>query len=226
MAEPLPWANWRLDLLERCPALRPTEAADVVLGPSLGEDAAVVMTGEPCPVLKSDPITFATDRLGWCAVHVAANDVATRGVDPRWMLFTLLLPPGSTDEQASRCSPRSAMPGQGIGLVLVGGHSEVTSAVTRPVVSTSPRLRCRRAGRCNAAPTARRRHPHGRRVPRRGWGRGGAGVRPSAPGGGGAGGDSVQGRLCPRRPGDLRPARSPGAAGSRGCMLSTTPQRE
>jgi hydrogenase maturation factor len=137
VAEPLPLGKLAPDLLERCLALCPTEAADVVLGPSLGEDAAVVMTGEPCLVLKSDPITFATDRLGWYAVHVAANDVATRGVDPRWMLFTLLLPPGSTDEQALQVFAQVGDACQGIGLVLVGGHSEVTSAVTRPVVSTS-----------------------------------------------------------------------------------------
>lgn len=137
MAEPLPLGKLAPDLLEQCLALCPTQAADVVLGPALGEDAAVVIAGEPCLVLKSDPITFATDRLGWYAVHIAANDVATRGVDPRWMLFTLLLPTGSTDEQALQVFAQVGDACRSIGLVLVGGHSEVTSAVTRPVVSTA-----------------------------------------------------------------------------------------
>jgi hydrogenase maturation factor len=137
MAEPLPSGKLDPELLERCLDLCPTTAEDVMLGPGLGEDAALVATSEPCLVLKSDPITFATDRLGWYAVHIAANDVATRGVEPRWMLLTLLLPTGSTAETALSVFEQVGEACRGTGVVLVGGHTEVTPAVTQPVVSTA-----------------------------------------------------------------------------------------
>ena len=43
---------------------------------------------------KTDPITFATDEIGWYAVNVNANDIAMRGATPRWFLATVLLPAG------------------------------------------------------------------------------------------------------------------------------------
>jgi hypothetical protein len=54
----------------------------------------VIDFGEKLLVVKSDPITFATDEIGWYAVQVNANDIATTGAEPRWLLTTLLLPMG------------------------------------------------------------------------------------------------------------------------------------
>ncbi len=146
MAEALPLGKLMPELLERCLALCPTEATDVLLGPRIGEDAAVVAIPQPCLVLKSDPVTFATERLGWYAVHIAANDVATRGVEPRWMLLTLLVPPGATADDVLEVFEQVGDACRATGVVLVGGHSEVTPAVCHPVVSTSlaaPALRDR-----------------------------------------------------------------------------------
>ncbi|MGD8735387.1 MAG: AIR synthase related protein, partial [Anaerolineae bacterium] len=64
----------------------------LVVGPRVGEDAAVLDMGQRYLVVKSDPITFATDEIGWYVVHINANDLATTGAKPRWMLLTLLLP--------------------------------------------------------------------------------------------------------------------------------------
>ena len=66
----------------------------VVVYPGVGEDAAVIDMGQRWLVAKTDPITFATDEIGWYAVHVNANDVAAAGSVPRWFLSTLLLPEG------------------------------------------------------------------------------------------------------------------------------------
>ncbi|MFQ6019121.1 MAG: AIR synthase related protein, partial [Dehalococcoidia bacterium] len=60
----------------------------VVVGPTPGEDAAVIDLGQRLLVAKSDPITFATDLIGWYAVHVNANDVACMGAKPAWFLAT------------------------------------------------------------------------------------------------------------------------------------------
>ena len=68
----------------------------VVLGPAPGEDAALIDLGDRYLVAKSDPITFATDLIGWYLVQVNANDVAVMGGTPRWMMATLLLPRAPT----------------------------------------------------------------------------------------------------------------------------------
>ncbi len=36
----------------------------VLLGPRVGEDAAVIDVGDRCLVVATDPVTFATDRIG------------------------------------------------------------------------------------------------------------------------------------------------------------------
>jgi hydrogenase maturation factor len=107
----------------------------VVLGPGVGRDAAVISFGDRYLVAKTDPITFATDEIGWYAVHVNGNDVACTGATARWFLATLLLPedhapPSLVDtifEQiAGAC--------QELGVELVGGHTEITYGLDRPIV--------------------------------------------------------------------------------------------
>src|SRR5262249_51235255 len=48
----------------------------VVLGPRVGEDAAVIDMGDRYLVATTDPITFVTEDLGWYALVVNANDLA------------------------------------------------------------------------------------------------------------------------------------------------------
>ena len=64
----------------------------VVVGPRIGEDAAVIEMGDRYLLATTDPITFATEEIGWYALQVNANDLAVRGARPRWFLATLLLP--------------------------------------------------------------------------------------------------------------------------------------
>ena len=81
--------------------LGPTEQR-ILLGPGVGEDAAFVSFGSSTLIAKSDPITFATDRIGWYAIQVNANDIAASGGTPKWFLGTLLLPenePASTAQK-------------------------------------------------------------------------------------------------------------------------------
>ena len=69
----------------------------VILGPGVGRDAAVISFGDRYLIAKTDPITFASDEIGWYAVHINANDVACTGAALRWFLATLLLPEAHTD---------------------------------------------------------------------------------------------------------------------------------
>lgn len=107
----------------------------VVLGPGVGRDAAVISFGDQMLVAKTDPITFASDEIGWYAVHVNANDIACTGAAPRWFLATLMLPEGHTtpslvdaifEQIAGACAE--------LGVALVGGHTEITYGFDRPIV--------------------------------------------------------------------------------------------
>ena len=131
----LPPGKLPLDMLSGL--LRECAAEDkrVLVGPEVGEDAAVIDFGDTCLVVKTDPITFATDEIGHYAVHVNANDIATMGAVPRWFLATLLLPEGRTSETLVQRIFDSLRDAAGeIGVSLCGGHTEITAGLDRPIV--------------------------------------------------------------------------------------------
>jgi hydrogenase expression/formation protein HypE len=107
----------------------------VVLGPGIGCDAAVIDFDERLLVAKTDPITFASDEIGWYAVHVNANDVACTGAAPRWFLATILLPEGrTTPSQVDAIFGQIDDACRELGVTLVGGHTEITHGLDRAVV--------------------------------------------------------------------------------------------
>ncbi len=107
----------------------------VLLGPRVGCDVAVIDMGTRYLIAKSDPITFATDAAGYYAVHVNANDIATSGAVPRWMLATVLLPEsGATESLARDLFEQISQACADIQATLIGGHIEVTYGLDRPVI--------------------------------------------------------------------------------------------
>jgi hydrogenase maturation factor len=122
-------------LAELLARLRRTDPR-VILGPGIGRDAAVIDAGGPrLLVAKSDPITFATDAIGWYAVHINANDVACLGGAPAWFLATVLLPEGASPSLAGEIFRQIDEACAGLGIELVGGHTEITYRLDRPLVS-------------------------------------------------------------------------------------------
>lgn len=110
----------------------------VVVGPGPGEDAAVVISKpNDLLVLKTDPITFATDRIGYYAVHVNANDIASAGAVPRWFLASLIFPIGTTRKTVEIVVDEINAAASSVGIVVCGGHTEVSDAVSRPLVCGS-----------------------------------------------------------------------------------------
>ena len=108
----------------------------VRLGPGIGRDCAVIdFDGDQMLVAKSDPITFATDEIGWYAVHVNANDLATTGATPRWFLATVLLPQTIAPEAIDRIFDQMQVACAAVGATIVGGHTEATYDLTRPIVT-------------------------------------------------------------------------------------------
>jgi len=107
----------------------------VILGPRVGEDAAVIDFGDRYLVAKTDPITFATDQIGRYAVNVNANDIACCGAVPRWYLATLLLPEGRTSDLAvDMIFDQISSACRRLGVAWCGGHTEITYGIDRPLV--------------------------------------------------------------------------------------------
>jgi hydrogenase expression/formation protein HypE len=124
------------DILSRLIAGLPKRDARVLLGPGIGRDAAVIDNGGPkLLIAKSDPITFASDMIGRYAVHVNANDIACTGATPCWFLATILLPEGSTHELAESIFGQIQETCTELGIEIVGGHTEITIGLDRPIVA-------------------------------------------------------------------------------------------
>src|SRR5262245_43881312 len=132
----LPVGKLRAELLERLFKQYVSAGERVVLGPRVGEDAAVIDIGDRYLVATTDPITFATDEAGWYALHVNANDLAVRGARPLWFLATVLLPEGATSEaRAEALFEELGAACAELDIALVGGHTEVTAGLPRVVIS-------------------------------------------------------------------------------------------
>ena len=136
MKNSLPIGKLPADLLTKLLAQAPVQDPRVLLGPGMGLDCAVVEAGDNLLVYKSDPITFATDEIGWYAVQVNANDIATTGAIPRWFLATLLLPEeDTTAELAEQIFHQIYNACRKIGVSVIGGHTEITYGLARPLVA-------------------------------------------------------------------------------------------
>lgn len=112
----------------------PVPPADVLLGPRIGEDACAIQVPGGVLVAATDPITFTAREIGRFSVIVNANDVAVMGVRPRWFLAVILLPSGSTEAMVRDVFADMRDGVAHVGASLVGGHTEVTPAVTQPLV--------------------------------------------------------------------------------------------
>jgi hydrogenase maturation factor len=121
------------EVLARLLAGVPQRDPRVVIGPRIGEDAAVLDFPDRYLVAKTDPITFAAHRIGWYAVHVNANDIATLGARPRWFLATLLLPQ-SVPEAPEAIFADILSACEELDVSLCGGHTEITPGLERPIV--------------------------------------------------------------------------------------------
>ena len=169
------------DLLHKLLASSPPTDPRVLIGPGIGEDAAVIsMSDDRVLVAKTDPITFASDEIGWYAVHVNANDIAATGAEPRWFLATLLVPENMPQARVEDVFSQISDACRDIGVSLIGGHTEVTYDINRPIVmgamlgeahpsDLTPHLR--RPGRRRSPADQGHRH--------RGFLRPGPGVRPA-----------------------------------------------
>ncbi|MBN2156345.1 MAG: AIR synthase family protein [Candidatus Lokiarchaeota archaeon] len=109
----------------------------VILGFGIGEDAAIISMENSSKYLvtKTDPITFATEDIGYYVVNINANDIAAMGATPKWFQATILLPAGiATEQTAKKICLDIQTACLRLGILLIGGHTEVTYDLNRPIV--------------------------------------------------------------------------------------------
>lgn len=108
---------------------------EVLFAPQIGFDCAALDLADNLCVISSDPITATSSQLGRLAVHVNCNDVAASGAEPVAMMVTLLLPLDTTEAFIENLMEEMVEAARTIQVEIVGGHTEITNAVNRPVVS-------------------------------------------------------------------------------------------
>ena len=111
--------------------------ADIIIGPRVGEDAAIVRVGDKYLAMHTDPITGAIENIGWLAINIVANDIAVRGIKPRWFLLTLLLPSNIDEDGVRQIMGDANRALIELRASLIGGHTEYAPGIDRIIASTT-----------------------------------------------------------------------------------------
>ncbi len=107
---------------------------EVVLGPSAGIDGAIIDIGDKSLIVSMDPITGALGIIGYLAVNVNANDIATFGCQPLFLVSCILLPENADKGTLETISSQMNDAAKDLGIAIVGGHCETTPNITNPIV--------------------------------------------------------------------------------------------
>lgn len=107
---------------------------EVTVGPAAGVDGAVIDLENKSLIVSMDPITGAVERIGWLAVNVNANDVATFGVEPAFLFSCMMLPEKANSKIVEAICTQMNAAAQALDVAIVGGHCESTPTLTNPIV--------------------------------------------------------------------------------------------
>jgi hydrogenase expression/formation protein HypE len=110
---------------------------EVLVRPKIGEDCSVLDYGEYVCVVSTDPITGSGSEVGRLAVHISCNDVAASGVEPIGLMMTVMAPEGTTIGEIRTIMSQAAKEAAQLRVEIIGGHTEITPAVNRIVLSTT-----------------------------------------------------------------------------------------
>ena len=108
--------------------------AEVLVRPGVGEDCATLDFDQYECVMSTDPITAAISEIGRLAIHITCNDIASNGVEPLGIMLAVMLPVGTTAREIETIMKQAAEVSESLGVEIIGGHTEITPAVNRPVI--------------------------------------------------------------------------------------------
>lgn len=110
---------------------------DILIGPGVGRDCGVIDAGEEVCVLSTDPITGAVNKVGYLAIHISCNDIATTGAKPIGAMVTIMAPLNTDVEEIEEIMEDIDRAAQELGVGIIGGHTEITPAVNQVVLSVT-----------------------------------------------------------------------------------------
>lgn len=113
------------------------ERNEVLVDPNVGADCAVIDFGEDICVMSTDPITGTSEEIGKLAIHITCNDIATTGVSPLGIMLTIMAPEGTKEEDIKKIMEDASNEARKLDVDIIGGHTEITSAVNRIIVSST-----------------------------------------------------------------------------------------
>jgi len=111
----------------------------VLVPPQTGVDAAVIDIGNgKVLIIAEDPI-FAVpgqpwEMFGWYTVHIGASDIAVMGVPPRYMTYSLLMPPETKDEDFKTIVDSIHRAALELDIAIVGGHTGYYPGFAAPTI--------------------------------------------------------------------------------------------
>ena len=107
---------------------------EVLVHAGVGEDCATIDFGQYECVMSTDPITASVKDIGRLCIHISANDIASNGIEPIGILLAVMLPEGTTEEDINHIMGQAAEAAAECNIEIIGGHTEITKAVNRPVI--------------------------------------------------------------------------------------------
>lgn len=111
---------------------------EVLMGAGVGEDcAALKLAGDEILVMSTDPITGTGKDMGELAILVTANDLASSGAEPIGVMLTILLPVGTEEAVLKQMMKEAEAACEKYNMQVLGGHTEISAAVNRPLVSVT-----------------------------------------------------------------------------------------
>lgn len=110
---------------------------EILITPNVGEDCAYVDFGDYVCVMSTDPITGTSEEIGKLAVHITCNDIASSGVSPLGIMITIMAPCGTTEDDIRNIMIDASREADKLNVDIIGGHTEITDAVNRIVISVT-----------------------------------------------------------------------------------------
>lgn len=110
---------------------------EILQGAAVGEDNAIIDFEDEVCIISTDPITGATKDIGRLAIYISCNDVASSGAEPIGALLTILAPPSINEEDIELIMKEAGEASKELKVEIMGGHTEITDAVNRVVISTT-----------------------------------------------------------------------------------------
>lgn len=107
---------------------------DVVQSAAVGVDFAVIRCSDRYLIVSTDPITGVRRNIGWYAVNVSANDVATSGNRPRFLVNVMMLSESEDTASLSLITDEINRACLKLGISVVGGHSETTKGIDQTIL--------------------------------------------------------------------------------------------